>query len=223
MRNVLMVLIFLITGYSCIDEYDLKQKYNGPRLVVEGTITNQKGPYVISLTKSRLQLSYDPYANHTDNMNYSRWSDGVEPIYDAKVYITDKNTLITDTLAALWTSFRGKPYASDSIGYLGQYQTKNIIGIPGHTYTLNISWQNQEYHAESYMPPITPLDSTQFNFTKGAIGKEDYNIPLLFFKEPQNERNYYLFITPGNSRVWPYSILSDEFLDEYVYADKLGS
>jgi hypothetical protein len=218
-----MVLIFLITGYSCIDEYDLKQKYNGPRLVVEGTITNQKGPYVISLTKSRLQLSYDPYANHTDNMNYSRWSDGVEPIYDAKVYITDKNTLITDTLAALWTSFRGKPYASDSIGYLGQYQTKNIIGIPGHTYTLNISWQNQEYHAESYMPPITPLDSTQFNFTKGAIGKEDYNIPLLFFKEPQNERNYYLFITPGNSRVWPYSILSDEFLDEYVYADKLGS
>jgi len=216
MRNIIIILISLFLTNSCIEDYELKLKSDQTRLVVEGMITNQNGPYFIYLTKSRLQVSYDPYVDKDVNANYARWADGVEPIYDAKVYITDKNTSITETLVGSWTFFRGKSYASDSIGYLGKYQTKNLKGIPGHSYTLKISWQNKEYHAESYMPPVPPLDSVQFNFTKGAIGKEDYNIPLLFFKEPQNERNYYLFITPGNSRVWPYSILSDEYLNTYV-------
>lgn len=216
MRNTFIVLILLFTGYSCIDDYELKLKSNEPRLVVEGVITNQKGPYVISLTKSRHQLSFDPNANQTDNMKYTRWSDGVEPIYNAEVYITDNNESITDTLIKSWTLFRHKQNASDSIGYLGYYQTKKIKGIAGHTYSLTVKWQNKEYHAISYMPSVPPLDSVQFNFTKGEIGKEDFNIPLLYFKEPQNELNYYLFITPGNSRVWPYSILSDEYLKEYV-------
>ncbi len=49
----------------------------------------------------------------------------------------------------------------------------------------------------------------------GAVGKPNFNIPLIYFKEPQNERNYYLFFTTA-SYGWPYSILSDEYLESYV-------
>ena len=201
---------------SCIDDYELKLKSNEPKLVFEGVITNQNGPYIISLTKSRLQLTYNPNPNMYNNIGIRSWLDGVESINDAEVYITDNKESITDTLVKSWTLFRNKQNAHDSLAYEGYYQTTKIKGIAGHTYALTIKWQKKEYHAVSYMPPVPPIDSVQFNFTKGAIGKEDFNIPLLFFKEPQNERNYYLFITPGNDRVWPYSILSDEYLKDYV-------
>jgi len=214
MRNIFIVFILLIVAYSCIADYDVQQESNQSRLVVDGAITNQKGPYMLYLSKSLAQMSFNANENRANT----------EYINDADIYITDLNEAVTDTLVKYWSKKRFMPDnannpfidPSDSIYYYGQYQTTILKGIPGHTYALTIKWQNKEYHAESYMPPVPPLDSVQFNFTKGAIGKSDYNIPLLFFKEPQNERNYYLFITPGSNRVWPYSILSDEYLNDYV-------
>jgi len=216
MRNSIIAFIIFTISYSCIDDYDLKHRYDDPRLVVEGVITNQNGPYFISLTKSRLGLTYDPYGTKYDPNSIIRRQVGVERINDAEVYITDKTESVTDTLIKSWTLFRNTPLAYDSTGYFGLYQTKKIKGIPGHTYSLTVKWQNKEYHAECFMPPLPPMDSVQFNFNKGEVGKSDFNIPLLYFKEPQNEQNYYLFMTPGNDRVWPYSILSDEYLKEYV-------
>lgn len=214
MRNIVILLFFCTAITSCVDNYDVSVKSDGTRLVVNGAITNLKAPYKITLTKSLSQMSFD--ANES--------SAKAEAITDANVYITDLNESVTDTLAKYWSKKRFMPenaeelfiHPSDSVYYYGQYQTTKLKGIPGHTYALTIKWQNQEYHAKSYMPAVPAIDSVQFNFTKGAVGKSDYNIPLLFFKEPQNERNYYLFITPGSNRVWPYSILSDEYLKDYV-------
>lgn len=214
MRNIFIFIFLCSTTISCVDNYDIKIKSDQSRLVVNGTITNQKEPYMIFLTKSLSQMSFSSQESYANT----------EYITDADIYITDINESVTDTLVKYWSKKRFMPdnaealyiRPSDSIYYYGQYQTTKLKGIPGHTYALTIKWQNKEYHAKSYMPPVPPIDSVQFNFTKGAIGKEDYNIPLLFFKEPQNERNYYLFITPGHSRVWPYSILSDEYLNDYV-------
>lgn len=223
MRNLfILIFIYFITN-SCIDDYALNFKTDEARLVVDGAITNKNEPYIIFLTKSLAQLSSDSYENRKYN-SYLNSYVGAEYINDAKVYITDINESVTDTLVKFWSKNRFLPdnadelyiHSSDSTYYYGCYQTTKLRGIPGHTYALTIKWQNKEYHAESYMPPVPPLDSVQFNFTKGEVGKEDYNIPLIFFKEPQNERNYYLFITPGSNRVWPYSILSDEYLKEYV-------
>ena len=216
MRNTIIAFIILTISYSCIDDYDLKIKSPERRLVVEGKITNQDGPYFINLSKSRLQFSFDPFSLNVDTNNLIRWIDGVEMINDAEVYITDRNENVTDTLIKSWTLFPNSGNPRDLNLYNGLYQTKKIKGIPGHTYSLKVKWQNQEYHGESFMPPVPPLDSVQFNFNKGAEGKPDFKIPLLYFKEPKIEQNYYLFITFGLNRAWPYSILSDEYLKDYV-------
>ena len=50
--------VFII---SCREEYDLQLDSITPRLVVEANITDQKGPYLVRLTKSRSQLINDPY------------------------------------------------------------------------------------------------------------------------------------------------------------------
>lgn len=223
MRNTMIFLFLLMITYSCITDYEVDLKSSEPRLVVEGLITNQKGPYFIKLTKSRDGLISNEYTYGSSDYNGQK-----EAIKDAEVFITDINTSFTDSLVKspegkwvyyeatgnypAWKSFE----PCDTCIINGYYQTTKMKGVPGHTYALTIKWNNQEYHAESYMPALPAIDSVQFNFTKGDVGKEDYNIPLLFFKEPQEERNYYLFITPGNDRVWPYSVLSDEYLKDYV-------
>lgn len=214
MRNIFILLFFCATTISCVDNYDIKIKSDQSRLVVNGAITNQKEPYMIFLTKSLAQMSFNSQESYANT----------EYINDADIYITDLNESVTDTLVKYWSKKRFMPvnaqelyiHPSDSIYYYGQYQTTKLKGIPGHTYSLTIKWQNKEYHAKSYMPPVSPIDSVQFKLEQFENSKFDHNIPLIYFKEPQNERNYYLFITPGNSRVWPYSILSDEYLQEYV-------
>jgi hypothetical protein len=230
MRNIFLFIILFIIAYSCTKDYDLKLKSNAPKLVVEGTITNQNGPYLIRLTKSRFDLYFDAYHSSSGDTvyNYKFPDDGTEAIQDAEVFVTDKNTSFTDTLVKCptgiwyhreatnnypaWSRFE----IADTSIIMGYYKTQKLKGIAGHTYALTIKWQNKEYHAESYMPPVPPLDSVQFKFTEGNIGKPNYNIPLIYFKEPQNERNYYLFVTSPDNYGWPYSILSDEYLEPYV-------
>ena len=238
MRNLFIVFILCFFTNSCIDYYDLNLKANEPRLVVEGVITNQDGPYLIRLTKSRLIFTYDnsvasnPALNYNDTIypfsKYTPRGDGAEAIQNAKIFITDQNTFITDTLVkcsegkwhymndSIHNDFSSYFEVADTSILFGYYKTSKLKGIVGHTYSLTVRWQDKEYHAESYMPPVPEIDSVHFNYTKGEIGKNDFNIPLIYFKEPQNERNYYLFITPGGGRVWTYSILSDEYLKDYV-------
>jgi hypothetical protein len=228
MRNIFLVFILAIAAYSCTKDYDLQLKSDNARLVVEGTITNQKGPYLIRLTKSRFKLHFEQRASASDtSYSYTTPYDGVDAVKDAEVYITDKNTSVTDTLekcpTGKWVHYKDPNsdfvksyfYVSDTSIIMGFYKTTKIKGIPGHTYALTIKWQDKEYHAETYMPPVPALDSVQFKFTQGEIGKSNYNIPLIYFKEPQNERNYYLFKTQAVYG-WPYSILNDEYLKSYV-------
>ena len=230
MRNIFSAICLLIVAYSCITDYDLQQDAIQSRLVVDGTITNQPGPYLVRLTQSRLAITNDlsGYSDNDTIYNYRFPYDGTIAVQDAEVFITDKSTSFTDTLVKCpsgiwhhheatnshpaWSVFE----VADTSIVMGFYKTTRLKGIPGHTYELTIKWQDWEYRAETIMPLVPPLDSAKFKFTKGAIGKSDFNIPLIYFKEPQNERNYYLFRTAGGGRVWPYSILSDEYLNDYV-------
>ncbi len=224
----IFAVILMLLMISCREEYDLQLDSITPKMVVEANITNQKGPYLVRLTKSRSQLTNDPYIHNNTDTSYSYLDDGAEAIKDADVCITDNTSGLIDSLikcpTGIWHYYKDpvnqKEWSYFSVAdtsiLLGYYKTTNLIGVAGHTYSLKIKWQNREYHSVSYMPPVPSIDSVHFNFTEAETGKDDYNIPLLYFKEPQNERNYYLFITPGNNRVWPYSVLSDEYLKDYV-------
>ena len=230
MRNLLIAFILLIIAYSCTTDYDLQLEATSSRLVVDAKITNQDGPYLVRLTKSHSGSHNELIlASSGDTVyNYHYPFDGTKAVQDAEVFIKDMNTQFTDTLIKCptgllkyheatnnyhaWSIFE----MADTSILMGFYKTQKIKGVAGHSYSLTIKWQGQEYHAESYMPPVPTLDSVKLKFTTGDFGKFDYNIPLIYFKEPQNERNYYLFITQAPYGVWPYSILSDEYLKEYV-------
>lgn len=231
-----IISLFFLTG--CIEDYDLKLPDAESRLVVEGLITNQPGPYYIHLTKSKIGYFTSPDEEYTDNS---------EPIMDAMVIITDDSNQV-DTLKLV--DFDIKEYKYDyRFGYFklllneygelvdtlflkdpsgfnhrGFYKASRLKGISGHTYFMKIIHNDKIYESSAYMPPVPEIDS--IGYLKKIMEKDgqEFFIPLMYFKEPQMIDNYYLIQLSDDislrsgygSSNWPFSIFSDDFLEPYV-------
>ena len=77
----------------------------------------------------------------------------------------------------------------------GNYFTKKIIGKPGDTYTLNVSFDGKTYTSTSTMPQHVTLDSLTFVSGRGS------NIyPVANFRDPAGTHNYYQFIELVNGQ-----------------------
>jgi len=207
--------IFLVAG--CVEDFDFKLKEAEPRLVVEGLITNQTGPYYVRLTKSTP-------GGVTSNTNSSfPLTDKAIPIKNATVIISDDFNQI-DTLKPYQVDILGESYGENSYNQ-GFYKTTHLKGIPEHTYSLKIISEGKGYQASAYMPSVPEIDSLGYYLKKSEIvGKSDYYIPLLYFKEPKETVNYYLIQLHedfqlrifSSVQLWPFSILSDKLLGPYV-------
>ena len=87
MRTIITFLVFIATLTGCVEEYDLKLTEAPIRLVVEGLITNESGPYYVRLTESH-------------RGKFEARIDNVKGVKDALVIITDNVNQI-DTLVLL--------------------------------------------------------------------------------------------------------------------------
>lgn len=239
MRRVIFLFILMASLTNCVDEFDLNLEKVDSKLVVEGLITNQKGPYYIRLTESHTGKFIEPIHSYIDS---------AKGIMNALIIVSD-NVNQVDTLVPIdinldeyewdyrWGFYKfiidysgniidtlflsDPPEFSNERGY---YKTKHLVGIPGRTYFLKVISEGKQYQASDYMPPVPDIDSV--SYTKKVMEKDgqEYYIPTLYFSEPQGIDNYYLIQLKDeiSSRViaedfnWQFSILSDEFLQPYV-------
>jgi len=220
----ILIISSICFAYSCIETFDLNLPEES-RIVVDGLITNESGPYFIRLTESRNNLYYDPYLDSLWGGYTGRL--GGKSIKDALVIISSDNgqtdTLVEgqDSIAEIYLNENGE-YVYTNLGEnlygikYGGYQTTSLKGDVGVKYFLKVIWKGKEYNSSCFMPELPKVDSITYNKVKATVGKDDYFVPKLYFKEPQNEKNYYLFNSSGNSSVWGYSILNDEFLEDYI-------
>lgn len=238
MKRIAYFIISLFFLSGCIEDYDLKLPDSESRLVVEGLITNQPGPYYIHLTKSKIGSFTSPDEEYTDN---------AESIIDAMVIISDDSNQV-DTLKLI--DFDIEEYKYDyRFGYFklllneygelidtlflkdpsgfnhrGFYKASRLKGISGHTYFMKIIHNDKIYESSAYMPPLPEIDS--IGYLKKIMEKDgqEFFIPLIYFTEPQMIDNYYLIQLSDDislrsgygSSNWPFSILSDYFLEPYV-------
>jgi hypothetical protein len=239
MRKLLILSLLSFTIISCVDEYDLDLDKVDSKLVVEGLITNQKGPYYIRLTESQSGKFLEPIHSYidsakgimnaliivSDNVNQVDTLIPIEINEDEYHYdyrfgyyklLYDNNGNVIDTL-----------WLTDPIEFRhdrGYYKTKHLVGIPGRTYFLRVISEGEEYKASAFMPPVPEIDSLSYIKKISEKDGEEYYIPLLYFSEPQGIENYYLIQLKDEilSRIfaedfnWEFSILSDEFLQPYV-------
>jgi hypothetical protein len=212
-KRILYLLLLLVSG--CTEKYDFKFPEQEPKLVVEGIVTNGPGPHYVRLTLSKSSFEM----NYNDSAGYSQFNDGYIPVLDATITISD-DTGNTDTLihspdsAYRYFYWDEAGIQKDSVmdfnptaHVFGYYQTNSFLGVPGKTYFLKILWKGKEYNSSCYMPPVPEIDSVTYEFTTGAIGKSDFYIPKIWFKDNTATEDYYLFKTEG--MVWGRSVLSD--------------
>jgi len=209
----------LILLFGCTEKYDFKFPEQDAKLIVEGIVTNGPGPpYVrLTLSKSTFELSCN------DSLGHEPYDDDYTPVLDATIILSD-NRGNSDTLISPPDSVTNFMYWTvDSVLYgdtmtnvlpnahvYGYYQTNSFIGVPGNTYFLKILWKGKEYNSSCYMPPIPEIDSVTYEFTRAAIiGKADFYIPKIWFKDNPATQDYYLFKTSGGN-AWGRSVLSDE-------------
>jgi len=214
-----LILLFLLLTYSCIDKYDMIDSIDGGKLVVEGQIVNknQGGCYsYIRITKSKFGIN--------KNVNESSSLDGFTPINDAIVIIKDDLNR-TDTFQTepeynqvTYIDQNGNPQTSypQNLNYQrGYYKVNKLIPEEHRTYYLTVQYQGKEYHSSCLMPSLPKMDS--ISFIAESTGKDGRgNIPYLYFKDPPNEKNYYLFVGQPGSTYWDYNTLDDQFINPDV-------
>lgn len=204
MKYITISLVFLLVFlYSCTEEFNLEFDNPEPKLVIEGNVTDQPGPYFV-----RLNLSKKSFTNSiiSDTIDGRLIIDAFTPVTDALVIISDSygnvDTLIQSLDPVLMLNQKGK--------YFGYYETKKIKGTPGTTYFLNVLWKGKKFSSTCTMPAAPAIDSVTYAYTVGATGKSDYFIPNIWFKDNASTRDFYLFKTEGAGGVWSRAILSDK-------------
>jgi len=75
----------------------------------------------------------------------------------------------------------------------GIYETHNLLGLPGNSYSLYVSINDTVYTATSIMPQPVPLDSISF-----IAGRGNNIYAVANFQDPPGVPNFYQFIEYAN-------------------------
>jgi len=227
-QQYIVSILFLMTIAGCTKDFNLNPEAAKPLIVIEGRISNMRGPYYVRITKSAgLVANPDPYFP---------WRDSAEAVKNARVIITD-DTGIKDTLIpSAPTIDRWVYYFRDSVNYSessidsvfttvddrattlerGYYQTTKLKGLPGHTYYLEVQIGDSIFRSSAYMPPVPALEHSEW-VIDSALSAYYHNprlVPVAWFKDPPNEKNYYGINWTGSIHAYRY----DYFLAPAIYS-----
>ncbi|HXP51491.1 MAG TPA: DUF4249 domain-containing protein [Bacteroidia bacterium] len=100
---------------------------------------------------------------------------------------------------------------------LGTYHTKKIQGVPGRTYTLNVTSNGQTYTSVSTMPQLVNFD-TLIEYERigpGFRGGIDTSYsPEVVLHDPAGIANYYRFLETVNDTLQTnFDCISDQYFD----------
>jgi hypothetical protein len=99
----------------------------------------------------------------------------------------------------------------------GIYQTATITGIPGRTYTLDITANSKSYSATAKMPLPVPIDS--LNLQKGFF-REAKNVHV-FFTDPAGVENWYRFVEIINNKALTQINITEDILRDGRHIDAM--
>jgi len=187
---IFIPIIYLLIS-SCTEIIELDlNSDDNIRLVVEGTLTNEMKIHQVKLTRTS-----DYFVNQP-----------ASPELGALITISNEDTL----------------FNLIDIDNDGLYKTdKALAGVAGKSYLLNIQLSNGEiYTSESYMKPISPMDSIKYEYRKSdnPFDEDLYYLINVFVQEPPSIGDFYqweLYIDGihESDTLRKKSFVSDEFIN----------
>ena len=258
----LLVFIFYM-NISCTEKYQFPKMKGQIVVVIAGLVTNEPGPYYVTVWEDLSNISSRVKYPTVRPINDARVtitdSDGNMDELRPFLSVPVETELIETPYQSYYQDFYQIPdgeggyvrFSYSEFGGIdsreGKYFTTSTKGQPGHTYTLKVEYEGAEYTATDYMCYGTAIDSVSVEPVGGYVynkpdGADGFLVPCLYFAEPQNEINFYMFnyytiSTPDESYVykqplknmilsgmggeWTISMVSDRFLPPYVNKYKM--
>jgi len=168
-KNIILNLIIVCSFLACTEKIDVKLDSTYSRLVVDGSIATESGPYRVALTSTASYFYNEPAPG----------------VVNAMMILTDGSNIY--------------PLNETVPGISGIYETDSAFsGNIGKTYTLNIELPEpiggyKNYEAADQLRNVTNLDSIRAVFHP-EWGSEGIWTIQLWAQEPENEVNYYITI-----------------------------
>lgn len=200
MRSLITILFFATVLISCSEGIELDLRQTPPKIVIEGLVTNKPGYQRVKVTRSA-----DFYSN------------GKTP------RVTNATVMVEDDLGQIFTFIHNPNNHADSAGiYLPQVP---FTGEIGRTYTLTVIAGGATYQGSDRLNSVLSVDSLKYQISEFESefpqneGKV-YEV-LMFAREPQEEKNFYLFKFYRNDSLTYYNendiyFSDDEFLAENI-------
>lgn len=209
--SIFLISLFLILLNSCREKIDTLNENNEVILVVEGKITTIDELHYVRLSKSINKTIAPDHSGNAGKVS--------TPIKDATVSLSD-DLGNSETLTYIEEDNNTYPPKG------GYYLIEKTQGEVGRTYTLTIEWNNNTYVAVDKMEAVPTINDIKFKTKYLESKNEDINIPLIFFEEPKDIKNYYLihfktktgeqYYTGSGGRAWPYSIMDDKYMEAQI-------
>ncbi|MCX7552225.1 DUF4249 domain-containing protein [Xanthomarina sp. F2636L] len=183
-QKFIIVVVLLVSFFSCEDVIDVDVPTSEPRLVIDASINWFKGTtgneQFIKLTLTA------PY-----------FDDGVPPANNALVTVEDQNNNVFEFIE------------DENSGY---YYNNNFITEINGVYNLTIVYENETYIGTETLLAVPEIEFVEQNLEGGITG-EDTEIKA-YFTDPANEENYYFFEFIPNTPVIPtLDTFKDEFVN----------
>lgn len=172
MRSLLYIGLALFIFTSCEEPFSLDLEESAPKVVIEGLVTNQPG-------YQRVKVSWST----------SFYNTGGSP------RITNAQVNVADNTGEVINFVHNPRNHKDSVGFY--FPSTRFVGVLGRTYTLSVTVNNQLYQGSDRLVSVISMDSLKYEINEDQqrdpqkTGK--YYELLMYAKEPQNERNFYLF------------------------------
>ncbi|NJX14019.1 DUF4249 domain-containing protein [Tamlana crocina] len=180
-----IALLLLVITTACEDVIDVTVPTASPRLVVQASLDWQKG---------------------TDGSNQEIKLSTSTPYFD-----TNRTSPVNTAIVTVTNKDNGVVYNFTNQND-GTYTISNFEPIIGHTYELEILYNNERYSATETFISVSPINRVEQS-VEGGFDEELLDISI-FWNDPVDIENFYLikFIEAGD--VVPiYEDYPDEFVD----------
>ncbi len=201
MRNYLKYILLAVVLLSCDEATELDLRQTPSRIVIEGLVTNKPGMQSVIISRST-----------------QFYASGQTPrVTDAAVVVTDDTGLSINFL-------HNPRNHADSTGiYVPEV---DFTGQIGRTYTLRVDVDGESYQAMDEMVSVTSIDSLAFQINEDQ--QEDPEEPgkiyemLLYAREPQNEKNFYLFKYYRNDSLTVFNPTDIYYSDDELFGENIA-
>jgi len=222
--SYLLLIVFCLIS-SCTERYELPNLGTQTVIVITGFVTNEPGPYYVKVMENVADIS-------TGKTTQRGIDDARVTITDSNGNVDELRSFYSVPIDSVLIESPSRVYYSyfvdlpDGYGaYIrfiieketwyyhdireGTYFTTSTKGIPGQSYTLKVEYAGREYAATDYMCYGTVIDSISVEPIGRYIynkpdGEDGFMVPCLYFVEPQDEVNFYMFKESGFSYVSNY-------------------